>query len=645
MKPLLLLLALVVTSAAAPDPGEAALGYLEKLRSGKVSLEPNGDTAISPNTQKEKRGEISRRLGRTASDLEGGTLALAATRIDGDLAAAIVCKSDGLDPSRLQVCAVALLLRDERWLPAPVPASFENSSLGFALERRTRARALESWMLQQQTDLLNSARQQLADRSRSDILASISADEVRAMSADQAGLRFIEACAKLQIPVMLALLGGLQPELPEDWASRLRIVNAAAANPAAAAPPWRLLISPEVIRVVLRQHEDAGTGELVLACIDPAGPKIRDLPSIEIINLELQKSAAGLWQVNPPKRFFETVQPEPERGRNRDDADRKDNDLLDDLPAKLRESFPLRPQPDVAAAVTALHEALLTTTPLPLLGLLDLSGPTATARDGLLKAINLWRSLHDPDRVCSPVMLDSVESEQTAAASIQLFSIGEERLDLKVLYFERGEAGWHLLSGLAPDAACGDRFAETSAWAQREAARWTDTWRAKVLADSPVIVNPAAAPLPSDEQTRGLLDAWFTALRGGSLPAMLRLTARLDAKTSATHLLRNLGYEINSARKARIQPAITGISRGKSWVAAAVRTDQADKPVTAVYPVVATPEGPRLLLEADLFISEERGREFLNRASFERLRDTLPASTTDDLREIFTKLSKATVPQ
>jgi hypothetical protein len=352
-----------------------------------------------------------------------------------------------------------------------------------------------------------------------------------------------------------------------------------------------------------------------------------------------------LWQVNPPRRFLESEPQEPARFRNRADPDKAATELLDALPAKLRQNHPLRPQTTAAAAATALYEALLAPTPGPLLGLLDLSGPAATARDGCLKAIDLWYSLHDPEQVRSLVALDFAEQEQTAAASFHLFSARQDRLDLKVLYFEREEAGWHLLSGLAPDAVCRDRFAEVSAWAQREATRWADTWHAKVLADSPVIVNPAAAALPTEEQTRTLLGAWFAALRGGELPAMLKLTARLDAKSSPTRLLRNLGYELNSARKTKIQPAIAGISSGKSWVAAAVRTNLADKPVTTVYPVVATPEGPRILLEADLFISEERGREFLNRASFDHLRDTLPASTTNDLKEVFDKLGKITAPK
>jgi len=76
-----------------------------------------------------------------------------------------------------------------------------------------------------------------------------------------------------------------------------------------------------------------------------------------------------------------------------------------------------------------------------------------------------------------------------------------------------------------------------------------------------------------------------------------------------------------------------------------VAADRAANPVTASYPIVAPPDGPRLLTETDLFISPDRAREFLNRASFDHLRDTLPAATADDLQAVFGKLAEAAAPK
>lgn len=641
MKPLLLFLALALPApAASSDPAEVALAFLEKVRIGKVNLEPDGDTALSVNTQDDKRREITRRLERTALDLEAGTLEAAEAKTDGDLAAVMIRKTGGFDPARLRVCAVALVRKNGLWKPAPVPASFENAGIGFAPEVRKRARALEDWMLDQQAALLDTLRQQLTERMRTEILASISVDELRAMTADQAGLRFVEACAKTQLPTMLALLGGLQPELPEDWSSRLQYANAAADSPKSATRPWRLLLAPDVIRAVVHQESDANTGQISVACIDPTGGKTRALPRIEIVHLDLVKSPADLWQVNPPRTFLEPPPPPTNRDPFEDSDDDDDDDLLDEFPARLRQACPLQPHPSAAAAIAALQQALLAPTPLPLLGLLDLGGPAKTARTGCVKAIAIWASLHDPAYVRSPIPLDTTIHDTIAAASFQFFSVRQDHLDLRVFYFERGDAGWHLLSGMAPDELCQDRFKAASTWAEGEAKRWTDTWRAKVLADSPVIASSAAAEPPAPEESRKLVESWFDTIRNGDLTASLKLSARLDSKSSPTRLLRNLGYEINSSRKTKVQPSVVAIAQGKFWTAAAVRTNQGDKPATAVYPIVSTPAGPRLLLEADLFISSERGREYLNKASFDHLRDAAPAGAVDDLKQLFKQLGE-----
>lgn len=643
MKALLLFVALALpTLAAATDPAAVAVGFLEKIRTGNVNLEPDGDTALSANTLETKRREITRRLERTALDLEAGTLEPAETKTDGDLAAVVIQKLGGYDPGRLRVFAVALVRKDGQWRPAPVPASFENSGIGFAPDLRKRASALEDWMLNRQAQLLDTVRQQLAERMRKEILASLSLEDLRAMTAEQAGLRFVDACAKSQLAVMLGLLGGLQPELPDNWSSRLQYANAAVDTPATSRP-WRLLVAPDVIRTVVHQESDDKTGGVALACIDPRHAKALTLPKIELIQLDLERSAAGLWQVNPPKVFFD---PPATTNNDNDDpfvADGDDDDqddLLDAFPACLRKTHPLRPQPTFAAALTALQEALLAPSPLPLLGLLDLTGPAKTARGGCVKAIALWASLHDPAYVRSPVMLDSAPGTATGAASFQMFSVRQEHLDLRVFYFEQGDSGWHLLSGMAPDTLCQERFAAEIAWAGTEAKRWSDSWRAKVLSDS-VVVAPAAGTPPTEADTRKFLESWFGAVASGDLGATLKLTARLDSKASPGRLLRNLGYEINTARKSKKPPVIASILCGKAWTVAAVTGKTGDKTTTAVYPVVGTPTGPRLLLEADLFISEERGREFLNKSSFTHVRDGAPAAVAEELETLFRQLTAA----
>ncbi len=645
VKAFVLLLALALPAAAAAGPPEAALAFLEKVRIRKVNLEPDGDTALSAHTQDDKRREITRRLERTALDLEAGTLESAADRTDGDLAAVIVRKTGGFDPARLRVIAVALVRKNGEWRPAPVPASFENTGIGFAPDIRKRARDLEQWMLEQQSQMLDVARDQVTARMRGEILSNIRPDDVRAMTAVQAGARFLDACAKPALPVILGLLGGLQANLPDDWSGRLQHANAAAAAPKSATRPWRLLMAPDVLRTVVHEEGDEKSGQISLACIDPNGPKTKALPRIEIVHLKLDRSAEGIWQVNPPRAFTEgqattsTNDPFHQAGDDEDEDD-GDNDLLEAFPARLRQAYPLKAHPTFDAAVKALREAFLAPTPVPLLGLLDLTGPHQTATAGCAKAVAVWASLHDPAHVRSAVTLDSAAQDTTGAASFQFLSVRQDHIDLRVFYFEQGDEGWRLLGGMAPDDLCRDRFAAASEWAANEAKRWPETWRAKVLADTPVIDPAALKPAPGGDEVRKLVDAWFDALDSGDLAAALRLCARLGDKSSPPRLLRNLGYEVNSLRNCKVRPSVVTVESGKIWSAAVVRSQQGEKPLTAVYPVVTTPDGPRILLEADLFISAERGREFLNKSSFGHMRENVPEEVVADLESLFKRLAE-----
>ena len=89
-----------------------------------------------------------------------------------------------------------------------------------------------------------------------------------------------------------------------------------------------------------------------------------------------------------------------------------------------------------------------------------------------------------------------------------------------------------------------------------------------------------------------------------------------------------------------MRPSVVTVESGKIWSAAVVRSQQGEKPLTAVYPVVATPDGPRILLEADLFISAERGREFLNKSSFGHMRENVPEEVVADLESLFKRLAE-----
>ena len=640
VKPFFLLLSLIVsTLAGAREPAEVALDFLVKVRSGKANLEPGGDTALSANTEAAKTREIARRLERTASDLATGTLELGSTKIDDTLAAVLIRKIGGFDPSRLRVFAVALVKKGDAWLPAPVLASYENTGLGFEPGLRQRARSLEDWMLEQQSQELDTLRQQATDRMRAGIAARLSVDALRQLAPEAIGRRFVESCAKADLPGILGLLGGLQTALPEDWSNRLQATEAAIASPHLTPRPWRLLVAPDILRTVVHQEFKAATGSLSIACLDPTrSPGNAAQPKVEFVHLKLSKSSEDLWQVDLPQEFLD---PEPADDEKEDE---KAYDLLDEYPNCLRDDHPLQPQASTESAAAALLKALQAPTPAPLIALLDLKGPSKTARLGVTRAISAWGALHDPSVVRSPLQLGMFSNESVAAVSFQFFSVRQDALDLRVFYFERQKDGWCLPTGLSVDPATRPAFLPATVWADGQAKSWANTWREKLLAGSTRLAAISPTDAPTEADARKLISRWLETIRTGNIHESLALTAWLDPEKSPSRLLRNLGFEMSSARKAKSQGSITATATGKSWTTVTVKSAVGEKPVLPVYPVVSTPNGPKILLEVDLFAAADRGREFLNQAAIAHLRDFTTPEVVEDLQSLLKAPPAAPAP-
>ncbi|MEI6676277.1 MAG: hypothetical protein WCO57_13990, partial [Verrucomicrobiota bacterium] len=172
-------------------------------------------------------------------------------------------------------------------------------------------------------------------------------------------------------------------------------------------------------------------------------------------------------------------------------------------------------------------------------------------------------------------------------------------------------------------------------WATGEAKRRADTWRESCLSNSTHVTTLTEGGAPTEAQARDTVEAWLAATRDGKVREALALTAWLDPEKSPSRVLRNLGYEINGARKAKTAATLIAMLRGKTWAAVAVRVNNGDKPSYPIYPVINTPNGPKVLIEIDLFANAERGREFLNATAISHLRNHASQDVTDELQDLF----------
>lgn len=612
-----ILLAVALTAhGASSDPGKVALDFLEKVRLGKLDLAPGTDTALSPQTADGKKREIAKRLERIARDLGSDPLEVGSVKTDENFAAVLIRKVGGYDPGRLQVFPVALVRRGKEWAAAPLPASFENAGAGHAIALRKRLEQLENWMLREQVIDLEKLREQSNARMRRKIHTSLPLGELRALTAKQAGLRFLSACQNRDLPALLGLLGGLATKLPEDWPLRLRAAEFALKPGTNVPEPWRRLIASEVLQVVVHQESEENGGLVSIACLDPSRPP---RPSINLVHLVIAKDTEGHWRIDPPDSFLQGAEAVQESS-----DDDLDSDLIDAFPAEWRKIHPVTPQPDAAMAHQTLIAALRSANPAALLRLTHFGADPSAAREACISAARLWWTLHDPTAVRHTLPLALQENADTAAGILQIFSARDpDRLNLETLYFKKSDKGW--LWHPAPDAAILDTFKDLP---ELDAGHWSGEWQKLLLAESFEIQDLQHAQAPTQADAQKVVAAWLEATRCGDLKAALALTARLRDPKGHAPLLRNLGHEVMAARKTGSAPLIIGTYPGKRLTAVGFKIDLSGTASHPLYPVIQTPAGARILIEIDLFAS--RGREFLNKLALTRLENlALPAAAVD----------------
>lgn len=611
--------------AANSEPGETAIAFLEKVRSGKLNLDPGGDTALSSHVSKNKREEIAKRIKSLARELDDDPLEVSEVKVDDSFAAVIVRKTGSYDPAQMQVFPVALVRRNGSWQPAPVPASFENTGLPYTSLLQQAVGNLENWMMLQQAKELESMRTLAADRMRRDIEKTLSVDTLRAFTPEQACDEFLRACEKKSQPAILALLGGISSSLPDDWSLRLKAADRAASKDSQNKRPWRLLASNDVLRAVIADETDDDSAIFSIGCLDPSSANGDSrYPKIEVIHLDMSKSPDGFWRVNPPQAFIQGLAESP-----RGNQETLDKDLRDAFPSKIAGLYPPTAQQSAELADKAVIEALTSRSLRSLIPFVRLGSKAGDASQACILAAHLWWQFNESTQARSALPLDFKEDGTAAAAIIQIYSSGNPgRYTPQVLYYEKSADGW--LWTPNPGDKTERRFKD---WRESAEKRWKNKWQELLMQGCEIVSEIGKSADLTDDELRVPVAALLESLRAGNAQEALRQTARLDSRDSTGTLMSNLGYELAAAARDDAKAEIQGIQRGKHWAAVVVRSGTAEKPQSQLYPIVNTSKGPRVLLEIDLIESGTRSRDFLNKTAIDRLAKIHP-DPASDLREI-----------
>lgn len=610
--------------AASSGPGPDAVRFLEKLRDGSLDLKPGGDTALVPQTSDAKCADIKRRLERLTHELGSGPLSSLEVKVDDNLAAVLVGQSSGFDPESFQVVPVAMVMRDGHWLAAPVPASFENTGLGYDSSVRSRAATLEDWLLKKQLTALDALRNRSLVRLRAESNKVISDQAIGALSEEAITQRFLSACRVGDLPVAAALLGITADPPPEDWALRLRGLSGALGNHKNVPRPWRLLVSSDVLCV--SDVSEGGGGVVTLGCLDPAGlpPSFTKL-AVESVSFHLVQRVGGGFRVELPEAFYLPVgSGRPEDGRLAVEAS-----VASTFATQMIAMHPAQPQPSSEKLELELLAAFKTGNShdwVKFVRFSDVSDKNLT----MMAAVRRWWEFHNPAGVNYPLLMGSHVVGDHAVSAFQLVSLrNPDRTNPVFLYFARSERGW--LWDPAPEASVSAGF---DSWRAEVEKNLDAQWRAKLLDGCLVLKEMPTGEGPTPDQAQSLMQQWNAAIGSGDLDAAVRLTARMDAADSSRVMVRNLGYAMMDGIASEKKPEVIGVYRAGGWAAVAQKEWVKNAPSWPFYPMVLTPNGARILLEVDLLASTTRSREYLNRESLARLRKLAP-DAVDALETLF----------
>ena len=617
-----LILGLSLSQLKGSDPGQAAMDFLGKVRNGKLDLHPGGDTALLEQITDRKRESIQKRIARLGAELREGELKLGEVKEDGGFAAAMILKSSGFDSAEIQVFPIALVKRGDKWLAAPVPASFENAVAGYTVPLKKRLVALENWMTRERVTGLEKLASELAARTRDMIRNSIGGEELEGDDLGKITDRFLEACAKGDRAAILGFLGGLSDPLPTDWGARLEASKAAISDHAG----WRWLVSPEVVRVRVQEKRDKKGGLVSIACLDP---KRAATTGIRGVDLAFSRdTAAGPWRIDLPE-FLASESPAASDGD-------PNEALLAGFSEKLREQDPAVYSESARAAGVALMDALKTDCLRETLRRIDLGASPREGDKKCAEAAEVWWSLHAPGAYRVPVELGFREEGSLAVISYQWFSLFEpDRFELGALIFTKTDKGWVWCPGKIPKASNRDHEALLK-WIEGMEPEWSLSWREILLRPTVKLDRVDFGKMPTDEEVEKLVGIWLNALERKDLGAVLSCSAWLsDGKSFPTSLLPNIRHEISGSNLA--EPKLFRIHRSASWCAATIRRVSGDQTLDMLIPIVMTSRGARLLPEIDLISGE---RDLLNKATFRRLGKIIEAGVVSELETLFANSMK-----
>lgn len=642
----ILLLCAWAPSVFASAPGDAALGFLLRLQEDELLVAELVDqTILSPQTGEIRRAAISKRLGRIGRHLRTNQyeFAVVEEKADGEFAAVVLSAISKHDPLEVEVFALALR-RDEEdtWGVAPVPGSFDNVYLGYDEALEKRVEALEVWMGSARLNQLRVVHLAAVEGFRERMKKAVSPGLLE--KADPAKLvsEFVDACVKGNLPAAMVLLGQFEGELSEEDRDLQRVMSRGLQG-LDRRNHWRLLTSPDVVRLVVQDDPgDDVDADVSLLVFDPSASE-----AVNLVRFVLLRSGKR-WVIELPSslRLADEDRLTFQRAlwRERDEDD-------EELRVQFEKYFEERHEPlrakSLKEAGKDLEKILEEGSLAEFFGFVHRSEAlTDSERRATYRYLGeFWSKIHEDSKAASEgELLEVIEHEGAGVLVFHLISTANlERVNLATLLLMKDDSGWAIAPGVTT-AANYEKLPKKERTSQDEAVAMFVAQKDELskragagLVKRFVNAVPAVGSVVSQQEATALVKRFRGLLRDGQLLASFECCALLDQEEGAWEALKSLSYEYRGALQAQAPDRELNVNANKTWSAVSLRVDSGSgrAPDYPMYLVVATMEGPRIVVDVGLRLATNKGREVLNRRVWKRIDQQLEEKERALVRTLF----------
>ena len=630
------------------ESSKAAVSYLKMLTDGKYNLLEN--TALSNHCELSRRKEIITQLEfyRKTSLDQGDTYTLEATQTKGSLSALLLRAKNPASPLSTSIHAIAMVSRDGKWLPAPLPGSFSNTGYGYDLKLEKTAQTLERWMAREKITREVKARKKASSKIFEEIANRQKTINLKNITPEKSTLHLIEALRSKDIIQILAMMGAASGSLDEPLETSVDNVSRGISLMDTVGD-WGLVTRPSTIVQIMDVNNTRK--EVAVGFWDPLVNTFE-----KIIYFPFYKSENKTFTKLPPLLEAALLSKNNRWDERRRHRRSDQTTLAQKLPSEIFKHLQAVSHQDRQSLIDDILKFRKQENFHQLVSLLprkgDFFAQDSNQKKSLQELSLVWSDL-DSVKGHSMQVLDIYEDDHIALAPLQ-FAKPNRTGEFTVLQIWMAQLNgtWHLVpQNILTESGGPDTKNTMQELVKRMESAQKDHQEEhsrKLMEMVIVIEPPLKLDAPSKEDAQKTITNFLTLLHAKDTTSALEKCAILKG-TSNQQTLRIFNYALRGAAdQSRPHGETLGFSQFGKWTGVSLRT-YSNSSKTMDYPlylIANTPEGSKVLLDVDLRHPTNRGRELLNTKTWKKIERNLPEDSLTNIKAIYKeheKLSSADI--